>query len=131
MGSKWKYNCCFVGCRFQILFKIYRAFKFSLKFLFQHFFKVYVVQPSRSTGSATAWKIFRFLLKFLFHSEIERCKIYPQIVCSVMTLKLIRQVLHRRGVTKRILTDHRGLSFGNRKLNKLSLLGSFFCCSDK
>ena len=63
MGGTWPYNCCYVECCFQGLFKTVRSNLelFSSSLFFNCFVKVHVVQPYRSSGRSTSW-----LLKWNF-----------------------------------------------------------------
>ena len=53
MGNEWPYNCCFVGCCFQYLFKtawrILMLFLYS--FIVKHLVKVKILQSYNSTDS--------------------------------------------------------------------------------
>ena len=62
MGGKWQYNCCFVRCCFQDLFKTDCSIleSFPSSFFSKHFIRVQVVQPYSSIDMATVWKNFRF-----------------------------------------------------------------------
>ena len=64
MSGKWPYNCYFVGCCFQDLFKTARSIlmKFSYSLFLMRFVNVHVVHPYSSMNTATAWKESRFIL---------------------------------------------------------------------
>ena len=63
MGGMWWYNCCFIGCCFQDLFKTASMCSFHQVFFFAGVsLKSKVVQPYNSTDTATFWKSSSFIL---------------------------------------------------------------------
>ena len=58
MGDKWLYDCCFVVCCFQDLFKITCSIfvYFPSHFFSKHFVKVQGVLPSNSSDTGTVLK---------------------------------------------------------------------------
>ena len=72
MGGKWLYNCCFVWCCFQDLFKTACSIPLQFPFCFfsESLTKVQVMPPYSSTDVATAGKNSCFTLSVRSYSYI-------------------------------------------------------------
>ena len=93
MESKWPYNCCFVGCYFQDLFKSAHSILVELLsgFFSRILIRVQVVQPYRSTDTAIAWKNFHFTLSEIrFPKSVNKSPGFTYVLLSVDEILLPR-----------------------------------------
>ena len=69
MGGWWPYNCCFVACCLQDLFKIARSILVLLpsSFVSIRLVSVHVVHRYSSIDTTAAWKKLCFILSVRFH----------------------------------------------------------------